>query len=133
MRPTTYLPVLPALLAPFLLPGRTARAGEQRAGPKIVLILADDLGVNALGCYGRKDHETPRLDRLARQGLRFTSACGEPVCSPARAAMLTGKAPARLHLTTFLPGRPDTRAQKLLHPRIELQLALKEKTVARLL
>src|SRR5438105_353485 len=101
MRPTTYLPVLPALLAPFLLPGGTARAEENQARPNIVLILADDLGSNDLGCHGRREHETPRLDRLARQGLRFTSAYAEPVCSPARAALLTGKAPARLHLTTF--------------------------------
>jgi arylsulfatase A-like enzyme len=132
MRATTYLPVLMALLAPSLL-GGTTRAQEDRARPNVVFILADDLGINDLGCYGRKEHETPRLDRLARQGLRFTSACAEPVCSPTRAAILTGKAPARLHLTTFLPGRPDTPAQKLLHPRIELQLPLKEKTVARLL
>jgi len=133
MRPTTYLPVLLALLAPSLRLNGTARAEESKARPNIVFILADDLGINDLGCYGRKDHDTPRLDRLARQGLRFTSAYAEPVCSPSRAALLTGKAPARLHLTTFLPGRPDTPAQKLLHPRIELQLPLKEKTVARLL
>jgi arylsulfatase A-like enzyme len=111
-------------------PGGAARADEGTARPNVVLILADDLGINDLGCYGRKDHETPRLDRLAGQGMRFTSAYAEPVCSPSRAALLTGKAPARLHLTTFLPGRPDTPAQKLLHPRIELQLPLKEKTVA---
>jgi arylsulfatase A-like enzyme len=133
MRPTTSLPVLLALLAPSLLPGGTARAAENRARPSIVFILADDLGIHDLGCYGRREHQTPRLDRLARQGLRFTSAYAEPVCSPARAALLTGKAPARLHLTTFLPGRPDTPAQKLLQPRIELQLPPKEKTVARLL
>src|SRR5262245_42961000 len=129
MRPMTSLPVLVA----FVLFGGAARAEENKARPNIVFILADHLGINDLGCYGREDHETPRLDRLARQGLRFTSACAEPVCSPTRAALLTGKAPARLHLTTFLPGRPDTPAQKLLHPRIALQLSLKEKTVARLL
>jgi arylsulfatase A-like enzyme len=115
------------------LPGGAAGADEGKAGPNVVFILADDLGINDLGCYGRKDHETPRIDRLARQGMRFTSAYAEPVCSPTRAALLTGKAPARLHLTTFLPGRPDTPAQKLLHPKIELQLPLKEKTVAKLL
>ena len=116
MRPTTSLPVLLALLAPSLLPGGTARAEENQARPNIVFILADDLGIHDLGCYGRQEHETPRLDRLARQGLRFTSAYAEPVCSPTRAALLTGQAPARLHLTTFLPGRPDTPAQKLLQP-----------------
>ena len=57
-----------------------------------MFILADDLGINDLGCYGRKDQETPRIDKLARQGLRFTSAYAEPVCSPTRAAILTGKA-----------------------------------------
>ena len=110
-----------------------ARESDDKGKPNIVFILADDLGINDLGCYGRKDQETPRIDKLARQGLRFTSAYAEPVCSPTRAALLTGKAPARLHLTTYLPGRPDTPAQKLLHPKIELQLSLKENTIARLL
>jgi arylsulfatase A-like enzyme len=128
-----YLSILLAPLAlGTLLDGRS-QAEEGRARPNIVFILADDLGINDLGCYGRKDQETPRLDRLAKQGIRFTSAYAEPVCSPTRAALLTGKAPARLHLTTFLPGRPDTPAQKLLHPKIELQLPLKEKTVAAML
>jgi arylsulfatase A-like enzyme len=134
VNPKNTLPVLLALLAPWPAPGGEAGAGAaEPKRPNIVFILADDLGVNDLGCYGRQDHETPRLDRLARQGLRFTSACAEPVCSPTRATLLTGKAPARLHLTTFLPGRPDTPAQKLLHPKIELQLPPKEKTVAKLL
>ena len=74
--------------------------------PNIVFILCDDLGINDLYRYGRQDHRTPHLDRLATQGTRFTSAyCAQPICSPSRAAILTGKAPARLHLTTFLPGR----------------------------
>src|SRR5688572_5588759 len=101
------------------------------APPNIVFILADDLGVNDLSCYGRKEHHTPNLDRLAEQGMRFTSAyCAQPICSPSRAAILTGKAPARLHLTTFLPGRADAPSQKLLHPKIRQQLPLEEKTLA---
>ena len=115
------------------MPSPPAHAADDKGKPNIVFILADDLGINDLGCYGRKDQETPRIDKLAEAGLRFTSAYAEPVCSPTRAAILTGKAPARLHLTTFLPGRPDTPAQKLLHPKIELQLPLKENTIARLL
>lgn len=99
--------------------------------PNIVLILADDLGINDLSCYGRKDQPTPNLDRLARQGARFTSAyCAQPICSPSRAAILTGKTPARLHLTTYLPGRPDAPSQKLLHPRIRQELPLDEMTLA---
>lgn len=96
--------------------------------PNILFILCDDLGINDLHCYGRADHHTPNLDRLATQGLRFTSAyCAQPICSPSRAAILTGQTPARLHLTTYLPGRPDTLAQKVLHPEIELQVPLSQK------
>ncbi len=86
------------------------------------------------GCYGRRDHRTPNLDRLARQGMRFTCAyTAQPICSPSRAAIMTGKCPARLHLTNFLPGRADAPSQKLLQPRIEGQLPLEEVTLAELL
>lgn len=102
--------------------------------PNIVLILADDLGINDLHCYGRADHHTPNLDRLAREGMRFTCAyTAQPICSPSRAALMTGKCPARLHLTNYLPGRPDAKSQKLLQPRIEGQLPLEEVTIAELL
>src|SRR6185436_8987367 len=99
--------------------------------PNIIFILADDLGINDLACYGRKEHHTPHLDRLASQGTRFATAyAAQPICSPSRAAILTGRAPARLHLTTFLPGRPDCPSQKLLHPKIQQQLPLAETTLA---
>jgi arylsulfatase A len=102
--------------------------------PNIVVILGDDLGINDLSCYGRKDQATPNLDRLASQGVRFTSAyCAQPICSPSRAALLTGKSPARLHLTNFLPGRSDAPSQKLIQPVIEGQLPLEEVTIAELL
>ena len=91
--------------------------GRPDRQPNILFILCDDLGINDLHCYGRQDHHTPNLDRLAAQGMRFTSAyCAQPICSASRAALLTGKNPARLHLTTYLPGRPDCISQKLLHP-----------------
>lgn len=100
--------------------------------PNVVFILCDDLGINDLQCYGRKDHRTPNLDKLAAQGMRFTSAyCAQPICSPSRAAILTGKAPARLHLTTFLPGRANCPAQKVLHPEIQMQVPLTEKMLPR--
>jgi arylsulfatase A-like enzyme len=115
------------LLALLLL----AAPSQDAERPNIVFILADDLGVNDLSCYGRKDQPTPHLDRLASQGLRFTSAtCAQPICSPSRAAIMTGKAPARLHLTTFLPGRADAPSQLLLHPKIRQELPLEEATIA---
>ena len=105
-------------------------SGNGPTRPNILFILCDDLGINDLHCYGRQDHHTPNLDRLAQQGMRFTSAyCAQPICSPSRAAILTGKAPARLHLTTFLPGRPNAASQKVLHPEIEMQVPLAEKMI----
>lgn len=132
--------ILPAILGRFLLTltllavatQRVEAQAEDRATPpNIVFILADDLGVHDLGCYGRADHRTPRLDRLASEGTRFTSAyCAQPICSPSRAAILTGLAPARLHLTTFLPGRADATSQRVLHPIIRQQLPLESVTLA---
>ncbi len=75
----------------------------------IVFILIDDLGVMDLVCYGSDYYETPHLDALASQGMRFTEAyTAHPVCSPTRASILTGRYPARLHLTAFIPGREPT-------------------------
>ena len=97
--------------------------------PNIVFVLCDDLGINDLHCYGREDHNTPNLDRLAETGMRFTSAyASQAICSASRAGLLTGLNPARLHLTTFLPGRADTKSQRLLHPEIMLQVPLSIKT-----
>ncbi|MEX0727772.1 MAG: sulfatase-like hydrolase/transferase [Planctomycetaceae bacterium] len=111
-----------------------ASAADESPRPNIVLIFADDLGINDLACYGRKDHRTPHLDRLASQGMRFTCAyTAQPICSPSRAALMTGKCPARLNLTNYLPGRPDAPSQRLLQQRIEGQLPLEEVTIAELL
>jgi arylsulfatase A len=98
--------------------------------PNIVFILADDLGWADVGCYGSRFHQTPNIDRLASQGMRLTDAyAAAPICSPTRASILTGKYPARLHLTDWLPGRKDMPSQKLLRPVIEQQLALQELTL----
>jgi arylsulfatase A-like enzyme len=89
----------------------------------IVIILADDLGWADLGCYGSKYHQTPHLDRLAAAGARFTNAyAAAPVCSPTRAALLTGQYPARLRLTDWLPGRGDRPDQQLLRPALANEL-----------
>jgi arylsulfatase A-like enzyme len=118
-----------SLFIGFCIPSLAANSLPQHPNkPNILFILCDDLGINDLHCYGRKEHHTPNLDRLASQGMRFTTAyCAQPICSPSRAAILTGKTPARLHLTTYLPGRPDCVSQKVLHPEIQMQVPLSEK------
>ncbi|MHC4285218.1 MAG: sulfatase-like hydrolase/transferase, partial [Planctomycetota bacterium] len=77
------------------------RASAQR--PNIIFILADDLGWTELGCYGSTFNETPNFDKLAAQGTRFTDAyASAPVCSPYRAALMTGQYPARVGITDYL-------------------------------
>lgn len=73
--------------------------------PNILVVIVDDMGVHQLGCQGGGFYETPRLDAIAREGVRFDCAySASPVCSPARAAIYTGLHPARLHLTNYIPG-----------------------------
>ncbi|MCH1409775.1 MAG: sulfatase, partial [Verrucomicrobiales bacterium] len=77
-------------------------------GPNIVVIMADDLGWMDLHCYGNDRLDTPALDQLAEDGMRFTNAyAAAAVCSPTRAAMMTGQSPARLRLTNHAPGHKD--------------------------
>jgi arylsulfatase A-like enzyme len=98
-----------------------------------VFILIDDLGWKDLGCYGSTFYETPNIDGLASDGMRFTSAYAAcPVCSPTRASILTGKYPARLHLTDWIPGHKRPRA-KLRVPEFNQELPLEEVTIAEVL
>ena len=73
--------------------------------PNIVLILIDDLGWADLGVYGNRFHETPNIDRMAREGMRFTDAYAAcPVCSPTRASIVSGQYPAHVGVIDFIPG-----------------------------
>jgi len=106
-------------------------APVRRRPPNLVLILADDLGYTDLGVYGSPLYETPNIDRLAREGLRFTNAYAAcPVCSPTRASIMTGKYPARLGVTNFLGGKHPLPYSKLIGVEQEQQLALSETTIA---
>lgn len=120
--------LLRALVVLALLTG-AAKAAPARSN--VIWIVLDDYGWADSGCYGSTFHETPHIDALARRGLRFTNAYAAcPVCSPSRAALMTGKYPARLHLTDWLPGRRDRPSQRLLRPSIVQQLPLEEMTIA---
>jgi arylsulfatase A-like enzyme len=119
--------VLGALLA--LVP-----ASAQETPPNFVILFADDLGINDLGCFGRKDQRTPNLDKLAAEGARFTQAyAAASVCSPSRAGLLTGQSPARLKITTFLPGRSDRASHRVLAASLNYNLPEGVQTIAQLL
>ena len=99
--------------------------------PNIVLILFDDLGWKDFACYGNSTHSTPNIDALAKEGVKFNQAYAAcPVCSPSRAALLTGKYPPRSGVTDWIPGRAQWPTAKLLTPRTQTQLALEEQTLA---
>ena len=87
--------------AAMVMPGCTGRARgaatSQPAGkPNFVILFTDDQGYGDVGCFGSKTIRTPRLDRLAKEGLRLTSFYSQPVCGPARCALMTGCYPPRV-------------------------------------
>jgi len=99
--------------------------------PNIIFIFIDDLGWRDLGCYGSTYYETPNLDRLASEGVRFADAYAAcPVCSPSRASVLTGRYPARVGVTNFIGGR--TKGRLLEAPYVD-HLPLEEYSLARAL
>jgi len=105
------------------------------APPNVVFFLADDLGQRDLGCYGSTFHETPHLDRLAREGARFTDAYAAcPVCSPTRASLLSGQWPQRTGITDYIGAArtPDQwkRNTKALPAPYTDRLALETTTLA---
>ena len=105
--------------------------GKKDILPNIVFILVDDLGwADVKPNNPASFYETPNLDILASEGIRFTSAYAScPVCSPTRASIMTGKSPARLHITDWIPG-DDPKNRKLIGPQDRHQLPLEEKTLA---
>ena len=121
------------LLALVMLGGVAENARAANAKPNILFILADDLGWSDLGCYGADLHETPHLDRFAREGVRFTQACAMSVCSPTRATLMTGKHAARLHFTIWREGAMEGGAKnrKLCEAPSIFNLPHSETTIAK--
>ncbi|MGC9355679.1 MAG: sulfatase [Mariniphaga sp.] len=96
----------------------------------VVAVVVDDMGWRQLGCYGSEFYRSPNIDKLAENGVHFTNAYAlAPVCSPTRAALMTGKYPARLHLKDFIPGSAPTD-KALLTPQWQKFPPLEEVTIA---
>jgi len=121
-----------AILGVTLLLAGGALCPLAPAAPNIVLFVVDDLGWRDLGCQGSDYYRTPHIDRLAAGGTRFTDAYSTcAVCSPSRASLLTGKYPARLLLTQWLPaGRWDAAKHRMREGRFLRSLPLEETTLA---
>lgn len=144
--------LLTTLLMGTVLHGQDKAAFSQPRNmkPNIILVNVDDLGWTDLACYGSKYYETPNIDRLAFEGMLFTNAyASASVCSPTRAAIMTGKAPARTGITDWIRARfqggaiPEDKtydlkyegntANKLLTPSNPLWMELEGVTIAELL
>jgi len=124
---------LPRFTAKTLALGFGSAKKNIKPKPNVLFILADDLGWSQLGCYGSSFYETPNIDRLASEGMKFTDAyAAAPVCSPTRASIMTGRYPARLHLTDFIAGG-HYPYEKLKQPKWQKYLALEEITIAEVL
>ncbi len=97
--------------------------GRKQDKPNVLFILVDDLGWSDIGCYGSSFYNTPNIDKLAEESVKFTQAYAAcSVCSPTRASIITGKYPARLHLTDWLPGRKNYPFQELENAEINQHL-----------
>ncbi|HAV61822.1 MAG TPA: sulfatase, partial [Verrucomicrobiales bacterium] len=126
MNPLRCFPLLCALM----LMAVTGRAADR---PNVIFILVDDLGWTDLSCMGSRLYETPNIDRLAADGMLFDNAYAAcTVCSPTRAAVMTGKYPARLHITDWIQGHKRPKA-KLKVPDWTMELPHDEVTIAELL
>ena len=136
MRRSGWISILTAVIA--FAPGThpVVKAAEERglplvAKPNFVFILVDDMGWVDGGCFGSRYYETPNIDRLAAQAMRFTQAYAScAVCSPTRAAIMTGKAPARLHITDWIAGEGAPKDSRFKIPDWQKFLPLEETTIA---
>ena len=147
MKRRTFLRTLSLSAAAVALPRSRLSGAPRKDRPNVVLVLIDDMGWTDAACYGSRYYETPNIDRLAEAGMKFTNgyaACA--VCSPTRAAVMTGRYPARLGVTDWIRSRfqggkipadkknpsgyAGGRNHKVLCPRNALWMELDEITIA---
>lgn len=154
MERRSFIKTLGLGAAVLAAPGILSKCSNRERRPNVILINVDDLGWTDLACCGSKYYETPNIDRLAAQGMRFTDAYAAcAVCSPTRAAILTGRYPARIGITDwmrsgfqyhevdeYMPADKKYRGgyvgdptRQLLCPRNPLWMELEETTIAEML
>ena len=122
-------PVVPVTIVLLTGLAMAALLGQAPRQPNIVIIFSDDLGYGDIGAFGAPNIRTPRLDAMAAEGQKWTSFYVQPVCSPSRAALLTGRLPVR----SGMFGTPGGTAPKVFRDNAAQGLPLEEVTVAELL
>lgn len=126
--------VAAAALALVSCGSRAPQAPAAPRKPNVVLFVADDLGWTDLGCYGSRYYETPNIDRLAREGMKFSDAYANPNCAPTRAALLTGRYSPRTGIYTVGSGaRGEEEFRKMIPAENKTTLELDEITFAEVL
>ena len=135
MKKIGMLSVSLALVVTLPVSALIAAAGPAQAveskKPNVIFFLVDDLGWSDVGCFGSTFYETPNIDKLAEQGVKFTDAYAAcHVCSPTRASILTGKYPATIKLTDWIGGRGNKPFQVLLNAEKTVNLPSVETTIA---
>ncbi|MFQ5732864.1 MAG: sulfatase [Planctomycetaceae bacterium] len=113
MRTVPVIAVLTAVLLPGRVFAESSRSGTNERPPNVIVVFCDDMGYADIGPFGAKGDKTPNLDRMAREGMKFTSfVVARSVCSPSRAALLTGCYPLRVGV----PGNFGPGSRTGLHP-----------------
>src|SRR6478736_4839428 len=91
-------------------------ASKGQECPNLIFIFIDDMGYSDLGCFGNKEMQTPNIDRIAKEGIRFTNYYdNSPICSPSRVAAITGSYPSRYHIYSYLDSREKNKQRGMVN------------------
>ncbi len=108
-----------ALAVPWALPKGAQAAESAAAGkPNIIFILSDDVGLGEIGCFGSDHYKTPRIDALAKSGIRFEQCFSEPLCGPSRCEIMTGRYPFRTGMISNQSGGEVRPANEIMIPKV---------------